>query len=276
LSGNTILFWFDCETSGLVPTKDTVLEVSWCLTDHRLRMLTPLRQRYAMLESPSRLHSRAIHFDPRDDDQWHDPEKIKPFVREMHEASGLRNDWEAAYLNHRRAMITHPRDFHRLVSEDLDLIDFKVGFDSDGYSGDTLMLAGAGVSHFDDAILTEVFDGFFPARPIVYPGEWHYRIFDTSVAMSVAGAREAVDRIAAKLAAQDDPEGEAALPFDLIACEAPTLRSQKELDHLTGGTGRAGEPEWFLRERVVAHRAADDVVYSLLDARALRHLVAQR
>lgn len=257
-------FWVDFETTGLNPWTDTVLEAAWCFTDSDLRMVTPLRQRFARVMAPpsSRFEAagqRVGHpLDPLDEEDWHTPELIRPYVRDMHESSGLRRDWWDTHASKPRSIITHPRDFYRLVAEDMN----EAGITAD----DKLVLSGAGVSHFDDGVLTEVFDGFYPRRPVA--GQWHYRIFDTSVALWVAGGRAEVDNLLAN--ADDD---DTTLPSSLLACELGVNANIQHLIVLESALPR----RWsFMRQAAKPHRAADDVMFSLTDARALRHLVTQR
>lgn len=273
-----VYFWFDCETSGLNPHRDTVLEVAWCFTDEHLRLISPLRQRFTkiMAKATGRDGRRAADqyahlLDPTDESMWHDNDYISPVARQMHEESGLRAAWFDAYTRSPRRILTHPRDFHRLVVEDMELAEIT--------PADQLVLAGAGVSHFDDSVLTEAFDGFYPRRPVINGGvstlgKWHYRCFDTSVALWVAGpgARAAVEAVTARLKALPDPDrDETVLPFDLVECEQ---RVDQEVSHLISFPDVAG-PSEFVRGAAVQHRAADDVVWSLLDARALRYWITR-
>ncbi len=258
-------FWVDFETTSLNPWRDTVLEAAWCITDSDLRMVTPLRQRFArvMAKATGRDGRRAVldstPFDPTDEGDWHNPDLIRPFVREMHESSGLRQSWWDTYDASPRRIITHARDFYRLVAEDMDQAGIT--------AGDKLVLSGAGVSHFDDGVLTEVFDEFYPRRPVSEGSPWHYRIFDTSVALWVAGGRAEVDNLLAN--ATDD---DTTLPSSLLACE---MGVTAEAAHLVVLDLR-GESPSFMRQAAKPHRAADDVMFSLTDARALRYLVTQK
>lgn len=269
-----VYFWFDCETGGLRPNADTVLEVAWCFTDEHLRLISPLRQRFTkiMAKATGRDGRRpAMEYghllDPTDESSWHDNSYISPMVRQMHEESGLRAAWFDAYKANPRGILTHSRDFYRLVVEDMD----AAGIGPDH----RIALAGAGVSHFDDSVLTEVFDEFYPRRPIIDGGispvgRWHYRCFDTSVALWVAGpgAKAAVEAVSMKFAQAPAPDrDEAPLPFDLIECDQ---RVDDEALHLVNISSAN-----FVRGAAVQHRAADDVVWSLLDARALRYWISR-
>lgn len=277
-SSRELYFWFDCETTGLDPNRDTVLEVAWCFTDEHLRLISPLRQRYTKIIAPAtgrdgrRPADQHRHLlDPSDDTSWHDDNYISPVARQMHEDSGLRDAWLDAYDASPRSILTHSRDLFRLVSEDLDLIEAT--------PQDRLVLAGAGVSHFDDSVLAEAFDRFYPRRPVIDGGtsplgQWHYRCFDTSVALWVGNAQKQVMELARKLDRVPSPEDdEPLLPFDLIECEQRTDPGATHLVHY-GPVGAS--PGQFTRSAAVPHRAADDVMWSLLDARALRYLVSGR
>jgi hypothetical protein len=270
--GRTFYFFFDAETTGLRVEQDTVLEVAWCLTDEDLRLVTPLRQRFASIKAgPSgRVGSRnyGYAFDPAEPEDWHNNERISDLVRDMHTDSSLRAEWVLTAEQRPYRLLRHATDFTRLAEEDLDLVRFD-------NQHDRLVLAGAGVSHFDNDLLTVVFDGFYPERPII-GGSWAYWCFDTSVAVRVAGARDAVDELATRLAKPVD-SGEEILPFSLVACEVGP--EQDETDRLVVSNKRGtdeGGLEEFVRDYAVEHRAADDVMCSLLDARALRYLVGAR
>jgi hypothetical protein len=269
-TGRTFYFWFDAETTGLRVHDDTVLELAWCFTNEALELASPLQQRFGSIAAnpSSRSNNRYIgyQFDPADDDDWNNDERISEFVRNMHDDSGLHAEWIAASQERPYRLLRCANDFIRLVEEDLD----RIRFDN---LHDRLVLAGAGVSHFDNDLLTEVFDGFYPNRPIV-SGSWLYWCFDTSVAVRVAGAREAIDELAAQLAKPVD-SGDEILPFSLVACEVGPEQDETDRLVLTGKRGN-GEVAEFVREYAVQHRAADDVVCSLLDARALRYLVGAR
>lgn len=271
-TGRDLYFWFDCETSGLDPNRDTVLEVAWCFTDERLRMVSPLRQRYTtIMAKPTGRDGRRpadqAHrlLDPSDEANWHDGAYISPVARQMHDDSGLREAWMRAAQASPRSILTHSRDLFRLVADDLDLIEAT--------SADRLVLAGAGVSHFDDSVLAEAFDRLYPRRPVIDGlgsplGPWHYRCFDTSVSLWVADARAVVDRVLEKAYGADSDDSEV-VPYSVIQCEG---RVDPQIGHLIKSDG--GESIEFARGAAVPHRAADDVVWSLLDARALRYAIS--
>jgi hypothetical protein len=268
-AGRTFYVWFDAETTALRVHDDTVLEVAWCLTNEALELVTPLRQRFTSIAArpSSRGSGRFIgyQFDPADGEDWGNTERISEFVRNMHTDSGLRAEWIKTAETRPYRLLRSANDFTRLVEEDLDLIRFD-------NQHDKLVLAGAGVSHFDNDLLTVVFDGFYPERPIV-GGNWKYWCFDTSIAVRVAGAREAIDELSDQLAADTYESGAEILPFHLLACQKGP--EQDGLDHLISASSNSGVEE-FVRSAAIPHRAADDVVCSLLDARALRYLVGAR
>lgn len=271
MTGHELYFWFDCETTGLNPHRDTVLEVAWCFTDDRLRQLTPLSQRYTKLAAKAtgrdgrRPAWQPRVLDPSDDADWHDNDYISPVARQMHEDSGLREAWICAAQESPRRILTHPRDLFRLVAEDLDSVAAT--------PDDRLVLAGAGVSHFDDSVLTEAFDRFYPRRPVIDGGTsplgtWHYRCFDTSIGLWVGDARALTERVLER-AYGADADASDVVPFSVIESEQG---AEAEVAHLVRSDG--DESYEFARSAAVGHRAADDVVWSLLDARALRYAVS--
>lgn len=239
--------WIDFESTGLNPQRDAVLEVGWTITDTDLRMLTPLRSRLALINPEN------VHFDP-DHESWNGLNEV---VRTMHETSGLRDDlfetWATPRLSH--SLLTQPRDFERLLLEDLAAIGF------DWASGDKLVVSGAGVSHFDVHLLAQHWPELFP----LLPGQgdvatyWQY---DTSVAWRVLGKKtsEMVTKWAPKL---DDIVHRDPL-WSLFTAEAG---ADPNMSHLVV---RVGDSFVFHRDAIRPHRAADDVAASLLDARLLR------
>jgi hypothetical protein len=270
-TGRDLYFWFDCETTGLNPHRDTVLEVAWCFTDERLRQLTPLTQRYTKLtaKATGREGRRPVFqprlLDPSDEANWHDNDYISPVARQMHEDSGLREAWMRAAQDNPRRVLTHSRDLFRLVAEDLDSLAAT--------SDDRLVLAGAGVSHFDDSVLAEVFERFYPRRPVIDGsgsplGRWHYRCFDTSIGLWVGDARQLTERVL-EVAYGADKDASGTVPYSVIESEEG---AEAEVSHLVRSDG--GDTSEFVRSAAIGHRAADDVVWSLLDARALRFAVS--
>ncbi|NUT90836.1 MAG: hypothetical protein HOY78_02285 [Saccharothrix sp.] len=270
MSGQRLIhLWIDFETTGLNPALDAVLEIGWTLTDSDLRMLTPLRSRLAVL-NPDHDH---VPFDPNhplyrrpftpdfgDDDagefgMW---DRLPEVVRDMHAASGLRDELAAAYTDAtaRMALVEHPRDFLRLLIEDL----VTVGFDPK--SGDKLVISGAGVSHFDVNVLDQHWSDTFPLLP--GPGDWAiYWQFDTSVAWRVLG--DAVGAEILRRAPKLQETGPGSGLWHLFDAEQAAESSVAHLIY------QRRDGWWCLRRDLVRpHRAADDVVEALLNARVMR------
>lgn len=261
--------WIDFETTGLAPWHDAVLEIGWTITDTDLRMLTPLRSRLAVLNPSVSYTPMGTLVQPRN----FDPDPAEEFwrslgdvVQDMHRQSGLMDDLIGAWTDStgRMSVVEHPRDFERLLLEDM----VAAGFDMTRQ--DKLVISGAGVSHFDVHVLAAHWPDLFPLlpRPQDVPAYWQH---DTSVAWRVLGetAQKVVNDLAPKLRdlAPGTPEWS---PFwSLFTAEAPA-------DHTVSHLVRVREDGWAVlaRDAVRPHRAADDVVASLLDARLLRSLPA--
>lgn len=261
--------WIDFETSGLEIGRDRVLEVAWTITDGNLKMLTPLRQRLACIEPPDwpRLGGDGQRFDPKRDTHWNDPDffdqrGVHGLVQKMHEDNGLRRDHYEAPAE---VVLTDARHFERLYLDDLHTAKSRV--DADEFR---VIISGAGVSHMDVYMLTDMLPERFPLMPppdgssgMAY---WQH---DTSIA-----GRSLPPGLPEKL--RDwlkDPE----CPFDLIACErgddlwneSPELvKTQMVQGDLPGKVAVSH----FDLTGAVAHRAAADVVWSLVDARLMRRI----
>jgi hypothetical protein len=261
--------WIDFETSGLEIGRDRVLEVAWCFTDANLRMLTPLRQRLACIEPPDwpRVNCDGRKFNPKRDGHWNDPDFFDQrgeygLVQKMHEDSGLRRDHFEAPPE---MVLTDARHFERLYLDDLHTAKNRI--DSDMFR---VVISGAGISHMDVYMLTDLLPERFPLMPSPDGSSgMAYWQFDTSVAGRVLGS-ETMDKLREWL---KDPE----CPFDLIACEYgedlwnehPGLVKTRMVQGDLSGMVPVSE---FDLSGAVTHRAAADVVFSLVDARLIRKI----
>jgi hypothetical protein len=266
--------WIDFETSGLEIGRDRVLEVAWCFTDADLKMLTPLRQRLACIEPPdwprTSFVDRGARFDPKKDSSWNDPDffdqrGVHGLVQKMHEDNKLRRDH---FVAPPEMVLTDAAHFERLYLD--DLYTAKQHFEEDKFQ---VVISGAGVSHMDVYMLADLLPDRFPLMP---PPDGSsgmaYWQFDTSVAGRVLGAG-VMERLREWL---KDPE----CPFDLVACERsenlwnelPGLIKTKRVHGGLMAEGQADLVSEFDLTGAVAHRAAADVVFSLVDARLMRKI----
>lgn len=246
--------WIDVETTGLDIHFDSILEMGWVITDENLAMVSPLRQRITNLTPPSGSGPASFRLNP--DDSKHskkcydfrtscwEPGHLPVAVEKMHAESGLRAAWEATGVLSR---LNHPRDIVRLIADDLMSTDFRVGTDK-------LVLSGAGVSHFENRLLpihfSELFDG--SAAKL-----WAYWQCDPSNAWRLIG-----DPMKDKLRRRGLDHGDS--PWGVIQVENDVDDS---LVHLVG---ESSVGTVFMPGALVKHRAADDVVAALIDARILR------
>lgn len=259
-----INFWLDLETTGLEIGIDAILEMAWMFTDSEYRMLTPLRQRLAHLK-PSPRHNRA----PRGGRQtpqmaafWKNPENFDTrnpdnpkIVMDMHAESGLMRDHLDA---HPESVFTDPRDFERAFLDDIVAIGNRMG-EPIG----RIILSGAGVSHMDNYMLSEFWPKRFPLMPPTkHPMAYWY--LDTSIAtrMLPPGLLEQGREWAASSES----------PYSILECEEGINviagPAGFQVPDVTGDISQSR----FRLDGVVPHRAADDLVVSLVDARLIRSL----
>ena len=245
--GKTCHLWIDLETTGLDIHHDAILEVAWTLTDEELTMLTPLRSRLTFLNvpEPKPLFSVAMGSDGRhrhSGDCLEECDEISPVVREMHVASGLFDDLSATTL---LELITVASDIERFIFDDLASIEFRSGMDR-------LVLSGAGVSHFEADILPLHFPRLFGSSSLLC-GSLAYWTHDTSITGRVLGKRPAPEMMPPSVLRVD--------------CEMDGL---DRLVHVFDDGRVMFEPE-----ELVPHRAADDVVASLVDGRSFAYGATQ-
>lgn len=223
------LLWADFETTGLkYKTRDVVLEVAWTITDMRLEQLSPLRS-YAVEWRPPT--SPELHRPVPGSDDWTDMGGVHAAVLEMHEESGLAAEWPYRVKVGADAV-------QGLILNDLGVTRESLG---------EVHLAGAGVSHFDQGLMSLHMPALAPKDE---GGRLHYRCFDTSVADLVLGidSREI-------LADYHGPGHTHTFECACLKLDAPVpLSNNGQLDVTA----------------VVPHRAASDIALALAGARALR------
>lgn len=264
-AGRHFHLFIDFETTGLNPQADTALEAGWVITDDTFVMLTPLRSRLMRI-TPDRSRQPFLPEHPLVKNGVYDFRMtehvayLSDAVRNMHLESGLVDDHEDAERGEDMSVLTHPRDFERLIMEDLIAVDFQRA------KGDKLVISGAGVSHFDVNVMAVHWPEMFPLMPERYDLTTYWQ-HDTSVAWRTLGEHvENAIRARVPLLSDLAPGDEHWSPFwSLFTAEAP---ADPDAGHLVG----VREDGWAVlyRDNVRRHRAADDVVASLLDARMLR------
>lgn len=229
--------WFDAETSDLNLADLTVFEAGWTVTDAQLQQLTPLRS--ALLNIPTGPDLPTLH--------W--PADLLPeVVADMHEASGLRAEWEAA-----STLVDSVEGLDALLQK--DLASARCGEE------DKLFLAGAGVGHYDHPLLGVLGSSIHP--------KLHYRSADVSSALQVFGlpAPKSPKQLERLWEAVEDPGGYAEDAMELLelAVDASTSRLTTVIP-----SGYLEGSERLDFGAVREHRAADDVAFALVVARCYR------
>lgn len=254
-----IHFWIDLETTGLEEGRETILEMAWFFTNSRYEMISPLRQRLTNLAPPAaRLAgprgAPGPLFDTTNLDHWEHPQYFHGRkVMEMHIESGLKEDHLRVDPN---SIYTHPRDFERAYLD--DLVEIRRDYEP----FDKIILSGDGVSHYDCYLLDALWHNLFPLRPN-FASDLAYWRCDVSSAARIVDPK--VLEAGQKWAETD------AAPFSMLASYGRTdCQSVPDFEDAADVNGSLWK---FNREEMGAsHRAAADVVNSLLNARILRHI----
>ena len=236
-----LLLWLDFETTGLQPeTRDSVIEVAWMYTTESLIQLTPLRQRFTLLAPPNPVGKPVAL---PDDEEWDDR---ATHVGRMHAESGLTEAWTLA-----RGEYTEPghwdfvhsgAELNHLLLSDLGRAVRHGDVDHNGFQ---VMLAGAGVSHFDQGVLGMHCPAF---KVRVGESMMHYRAFDTSVAHGVLGL----------------PDVEFADELAWLGNLMPSLITED------------GEVTDLRSWKLTPHRAGSDVIEAWTHAHYIRERIVQR
>lgn len=185
------LFWLDFESSGLLDERPrpTLLEVAWTITDREGVQVVPLRQRFTALPvsgSASRRSgiTQALHTpsDNGDGGAWWDYDGTYPSaaVQEMHDInhSGLADEWIRCVNSAPTRMLWDWVELDRLWLDDLS----GLGIAPDAKRA--LMLAGGGVSHYEDRFVRD------RAVRTFTPRLWHYGLADVSTVLRVNHLRD--------------------------------------------------------------------------------------
>lgn len=232
-----LFLFLDFETTSLDPMTTTVLEIGWTVTGPDLVQRTPLRSRFAALTAAS-MRPAVV---PGDRTGW---AEVAQVVRDMHRESGLVDEWRSAPELSR---LTQVADLSRVLVDDLLAAGWVGG------KRDIVYLAGAGVSHYDQAVIGALGALRKPSlEPIL-----HYRTADSSVAATLLGV--------------EMPK----TPYELgTLVDKYAAPGVLDLD-TDGTTRRLAFPDGTINVAELRnHRAADDVAFSLVFARCLRGMVS--
>lgn len=166
-----LLLWIDFESTGLLTdeTPPTLLEGAWTVTDTHGRQVTPLSQVFTALPTFNGLWRGRTHQpiitpaerDPADfstaadyadrANWWPDGDMssypAQP-VREMHRDNGLNREWlEFSQGPDQHRIIRDWREIERMLLDTLDMAGWR------GLDRGQVLLAGGGVSHYEDRFL---------------------------------------------------------------------------------------------------------------------------
>lgn len=156
----------DFESTGLLvdPVPPTLLELAYTVTDTRGEQRTPLAQAFCALPTSRTLQMYGpgpVDFgygtttpvlvngtDNRATGGWNEPGYPSDFVQEMHRDNGLALEWARfAEGPDRGRILRHWQEVERLLLDALDMAGWR------GLDRGQVLLAGAGVSHYEDRFL---------------------------------------------------------------------------------------------------------------------------
>lgn len=269
------LLWTDFETTGLNPRMDTVLEAAWTITnDVELRMLSPLRARLCLIDPPNRRRDANQYLDHplrdvttfdvgnpfnpagADEGDWF---RLPQVVQDMHEGTGLKTSLQ--YVKHdpinSLRLLTDARDLARLIAEDLA----DVGYNREQ---DRLILAGAGVSHFDNRVFDHHLPGMFPLAG-ESPTGYAYWQHDVSIARRVIG-----ENTWAELESKINNPKRSLRVYGCQVVVAEQGYAPVRVNAVPDALEFDEPPFVFMPDELTGHRAADDVVRALIDGRIMQ------
>lgn len=194
------LLWMDFESTGLLtdPTPPTLLEVAFTVTNTRGEQLTPLAQAFCALPTSrtSQLYSAPSAHDygfglavpTLGDDTaktgvayWPADQCPSLFVQEMHRENGLSLEWaQFATGPDRGRILRHWQEVERILLDALDAAGWR------DLGRGQVILAGGGVSHYEDRFLREFCPRVFDDKRV------HYAVTDTSTVLRTLRTRALV------------------------------------------------------------------------------------
>lgn len=256
MAHDVLMLWMDCESTGLLtdPRMPTTLEWSWTVTDPPGEQLSLLRQVFtAIPTSGATVVPGAVNCDSEGNPgvvRWPGDDYPIQLVRDMHDKSGLTEEWVTTYLKRPHRVLYPGAELDRLL---LDTIY------EDGLAdrNTRIYLAGAGVAHMEHRIL-----------PLICPRVadlLHYHVVDVSGFLRVrklrfGGGPGTVDE---HLAQVGPPSG----GDRWSSIEVSSSRYDAMMFTADGRRSTLGA-EWAALE-ASPHRAAPDVARSLMAYRTL-------
>lgn len=294
-----LLVWVDCESTGLLtdPEPPTLLEMAYTVTDTLGQQRTPLAQAFVALPTSQMQSYGHTHLpaefgpglvtptlvngtDNRPVGGWPNTGYPSDAVIEMHHENGLATEWaqQAAGPDAGR-ILRHWHEVERLLLDALDMAGWR------GLDRGQAILAGGGVSHYEDRFLREFCPRVFGDKRL------HYAVADTSTVLRTLRARalttpgedgdDGFPGTADRLIERYRPEvGDPDATADWIDIRTDPRRYDAAdrcgWTRYVGDDGTTREhssPHWALMERD-NHRAAPGIARALMAYRLLPRLLA--
>lgn len=277
-----LLMWIDFESSGLLvdPVPPTLLEGAWCVTDTHGAQRTPLSQAFCALPTSRTTQMYAptpIDFgyglttptlvngpDNQPEGGWHDSDYPSDAVREMHQGNGLTLEWASFEAGPDRGRILrHWSEVERLLLDALDMAGWR------NLDRGQVLLAGGGVSHYEDRFLRTYCPRVFDDPRV------HYSTGVDEEGVFPGTADRLIERYRPEMYSTDTDTRWANIDLDPRRYDAADRCGwTRRRDLHTGGVVEEVTEHWAVTEKD-PHRAAPGIARALMAYRLLPRLFAE-